>query len=207
MITIDIKEAVKCNGDFALFLSFPYNTDVVIEPLGPGTATLTVTGTLREWTSGSAGVEVTVTGDTQPTEEPEETEPVPEETEPVPDVQPSPGPGDGYGAGDGSGDPFGQGAGESSGETADTASGTAEELEEELAAQIPEEQPVITKVPELAPQKNWKVYSLGDMDADTEEEAGQGSPDSALRPAAAGVGFLLLGTGFILKLILFRKQM
>ena len=185
---------------------------LTIEPLGPGTAILTVTGTLREWSSGSAGVQVTVTGEIPPTEEPEPEESAarkePEEPEPeetVPADQPPLDPWNSSGAGGSGG--TGDGSGESSSETANTVSKEAEELEEELAAQMPEEQTLITQVPEPAPQKSWKIYSLGNVDADKEEEGGREGPEDALRPVAAGLGFLLLSTGFISKLILFKGQL
>lgn len=200
---------------------------LIIEPLGPGTATITVTGTLREWSSGSSSVQVTVTGDI-----PKEPEPEPEKPEPAPEPEPTPEPekpeptipGETQTAEPGNPgntdqgteqntagneDPFKQGTTAAKGEGQSTvsqkASAPEEKLKEELKEQIPEEKPVITEVPKLSKEKEWKVYSLGDADG-KESGNSEKKEENTLGPVAAGAGFLLLSTGFILKLILFKSQ-
>ena len=189
---------------------------LIIEPLGPGTATLTVTGTLREWSSGSASVQVTVTGESpKPVEpekpEPEVPEPEPESPEPdtpkpdpsVPDrPKPDKNPG--------KEDPFkenssGAGTKEET-KKKDQTEKIKEELKEELQTQITEETPVVTKVPELSPQKSWKVYSLSGVGEDKDEEGQEESPEDSLKPIAGGIGAALLSLGFIWKFVLFKKQ-
>jgi hypothetical protein len=210
---------------------------LVITGISPGEATITLTGTLAEWTSGAASVNVSVsaappvdpTPDPEPPQPPEQTpEPLPGKVkEPEKDKEKSEAKDEENKENSNKGNlkqtqnPSQSGEIKSS-ETEQLSETTSNPITSEkntadanriqksgeildaIDTGAENDETVTAAVPDLAPEKEWTVYSLGDEEQGKEEKQKE-KPDP-LKAMAAGSGVFLFLCGVLGEYVVYRRR-